>query len=118
MLLVVATVPGKPDKREELSALLASLAASSRSDAGCASYAFYADVEDQDAFVSIETWDQQSSLDAHMQQPHTQAALGHCRHRRPSERVKSALHGATRGARRRSDRVRLGIVTAGRKGVV
>ena len=76
MLLVVATVPGKPDKREELSALLASLAASSRSDAGCASYAFYADVEDQDAFVSIETWDQQSSLDAHMQQPHTQAALG------------------------------------------
>ncbi len=75
MLLVVATVPGKPDKREELSTVLASLAASSRGDAGCASYAFYADVEDEHAFVSVETWDQQSSLDAHMQQPHTQAAL-------------------------------------------
>ena len=76
MLLVVATVPGKPDKRQELSEVLASLAASSRSEAGCSSYAFYGDVEDPDSFVSIETWDQQSSLDAHMQQPHTQVALG------------------------------------------
>lgn len=76
MLLVVATVPGKPDKRQELTELLQGLAASSRGDAGCASYAFYTDVEDPDAFVSVETWDEQSSLDAHMQQPHVTAALG------------------------------------------
>ncbi len=76
MLLVVATLPGKPEKREELAALLADLAKTSRDDAGCLSYGFYADVEDPSTFVSVETWDAQSSLDDHMQQPHVTSGLG------------------------------------------
>jgi len=32
-------------------------------------------VEDENSYASIETWDDQASLDAHMQQPHTQALL-------------------------------------------
>ncbi len=76
MLLVVATLPAKPDTREELAALLAALAKTSRDDAGCLSYGFYADVEDPTLFVSVETWDEQASLDAHMQQPHVTEGLG------------------------------------------
>ncbi|MCW2605863.1 MAG: antibiotic biosynthesis monooxygenase [Frankiales bacterium] len=76
MLLVVATLPAKPDTREELAALLVDLAKTSRGDAGCLSYAFYADLEDPDVFISVETWDEQASLDAHMQQPHVTSGLG------------------------------------------
>ena len=76
MLLVVAVLPAKPEKREELHALLVDLARASRDDAGCLSYGFYADVEDATRFVSVETWDEQASLDAHMQQPHVTSGLG------------------------------------------
>ncbi|MCU1692719.1 MAG: antibiotic biosynthesis monooxygenase [Frankiales bacterium] len=76
MLLVVATLPAKPETREELAALLADLAKTSRDDAGCLSYGFYVDVEDPTVFVSVETWDAQASLDAHMQQPHVIEGLG------------------------------------------
>jgi quinol monooxygenase YgiN len=73
MLVVVAAVPGQPDKRTEIVAALAACAAASRKDPGCRSYLFTSDVEDEHSYASIETWDDQASLDAHMQQPHTQA---------------------------------------------
>ena len=75
MLVVVATVPGQPDKRAQIVAALATCAAASRNDPGCRSYIFTTDVEDEHSYASIETWDDQASLDAHMQQPHTQALL-------------------------------------------
>ena len=37
MLVVIATVPGKPDKRDDIVAALAECAAASRHDAGCRS---------------------------------------------------------------------------------
>ena len=70
MLIVLATLPGKPESRDELAALLAQVAATSRGDAGCRSYSFLCDVEDPTRFVSIETWDDRASLDAHMKAPH------------------------------------------------
>ena len=71
MLVVVAAVRGQPDKRTEIVAALAACAAASRKDPGCRSYLFTSDVEDEHSYASIETWDDQASLDAHMQQPHT-----------------------------------------------
>jgi len=76
VLVVIATVPGKPDKRADIVAGLAECAAASRQDAGCRSYWFTTDVENPDSYASIETWDDQASLDAHMSQPHTQKLLG------------------------------------------
>jgi quinol monooxygenase YgiN len=70
VLVVIATLPGKPDKREELAAALAKAAAASRGDAGCLSYAFHVDLEDPDRYVSVEVWQDQASLDAHFQAPH------------------------------------------------
>jgi quinol monooxygenase YgiN len=69
-LVVVASLPGKPEKREELGEVLAKAAATSRGDAGCVSYAFHRDLEDPDRYVSVEVWEDQASLDAHFQAPH------------------------------------------------
>lgn len=54
MLVVIATLPGRPDKREEIAAALSRAAAASRGDAGCSSYAFHRDLEDPDRYVSVE----------------------------------------------------------------
>jgi quinol monooxygenase YgiN len=70
VLVVIAHLNGKPEKREELSAALAKAAAASRGDAGCLSYAFTVDVENPDHFISVETWADQASLDAHFTTPH------------------------------------------------
>ena len=76
MLIVVAALQGKPEKREALAAALAQAAAASRGDAGCLSYAFHVDLEDPDRFVSVETWEDQASLDAHFQAPHLAELFG------------------------------------------
>ena len=75
MIVVLATVPGKPDKRAELAAALGTAAVASRGDKGCQSYAFFTDVENPDSYSSIETWDSQADLDAHMQTPHIASLL-------------------------------------------
>lgn len=70
MLVVIAHLNGKPEKREALSAALAKAAAASRGDAGCLSYSFTVDVENPNHFISVETWADQASLDAHFTTPH------------------------------------------------
>ena len=70
MLVVIASLPGKPDKRQECIAALTKAAAASRGDAGCISYAFTVDLETPDRYVSVELWEDQASLDAHFTTPH------------------------------------------------
>ena len=70
MLVVIASLSGKSDKREECVAALAKAAAASRGDAGCLGYRFAVDVEDPDRYVSVELWEDQASLDAHFGAPH------------------------------------------------
>jgi quinol monooxygenase YgiN len=75
-LIVIATLPGKPDKRAELEEVLAKAAVTSRGDAGCVAYAFHRDLEDADSYVSVEIWEDQASLDAHFAAPHLGELLG------------------------------------------
>ena len=70
MLVVIATLPGKSDKRAECVAALAKAAEASRGDAGCLGYTFAVDVENPDRYVSVELWEDQASLDAHFGAPH------------------------------------------------
>jgi quinol monooxygenase YgiN len=70
VLVVIATLPGKPEKREEIAEVLSKAAAASRGDAGCLSYAFHRDLENPDTYVSVEVWEDQASLDAHFTTPH------------------------------------------------
>ncbi|MCU1601632.1 MAG: antibiotic biosynthesis monooxygenase [Frankiales bacterium] len=76
MLVVIATLNGKPERRADITAALAKAAAASRGDAGCLSYSFTVDVEDPDRFISVETWEDKASLDAHFTQPHLAELFG------------------------------------------
>ena len=69
MLVVIASLPGKSDKREECKAALVQAAQASRGDAGCISYTFSVDLENPDRYVSVELWEDQASLDAHFGAP-------------------------------------------------
>jgi quinol monooxygenase YgiN len=75
VLVVLATLPGRPDKRAEIEAALTAAAAASRSEDGCLTYSFARDLEDQDRYLSVETWRDQAALDAHFGQPHLLALL-------------------------------------------
>jgi quinol monooxygenase YgiN len=70
VLVVIASLSGKSDKRAECVAALAKAAAASRADAGCLGYTFTVDVENPDHYVSVELWEDQASLDAHFGAPH------------------------------------------------
>jgi quinol monooxygenase YgiN len=70
VLVVIASIPGKADKREEITAALTKTAKASREDPGCVSYAFHVDIENVDRYVSVEVWQDQESLDAHFQTEH------------------------------------------------
>jgi quinol monooxygenase YgiN len=69
VLVVVATLTGKSDKREELTAVLGEAAAGTRSEPGCSMYAMTRDLEDPDRYVSVEVWEDQAALDAHFVGP-------------------------------------------------
>lgn len=69
-LHVVATLPFDPAKAAEVAPVLAELAAASRGDAGCLVYEVYESASTPGVFVTIEEWESQADLDAHMTQPH------------------------------------------------
>ncbi len=69
MLVVIATLSGKSDKREELSQILAEAAAGTRTEAGCSMYSMTRDLENPDRYLSVEVWDDQAALDAHFVGP-------------------------------------------------
>lgn len=75
MILVTASAQCRPDAHDEMAAALAAAALTSRTDPGCLEYRFFEDVEDPTSFLSVERWDERSSLDAHMGTPHVAALL-------------------------------------------
>jgi quinol monooxygenase YgiN len=69
VLVVIATLTGKSDKRDELTEVLGTAAAGTRTEAGCLAYSMTRDLEDPDRYVSVEVWQDQASLDAHFVGP-------------------------------------------------
>lgn len=74
-LNVVATIPIDPARTAEAGPALAELAASSRSDQGCLRYEVFASTTVPGTFVTVEEWESQADLDAHMTQPHVAKAF-------------------------------------------
>jgi quinol monooxygenase YgiN len=72
VLIVIGSARALPDHREELVVAACEVAAATRGDDGCLSYGFYADLDDANTIVGIETWRDQAALDAHMSHAHTQ----------------------------------------------
>lgn len=76
MILVTGTLDIDPDARKEFIAATQELMTATRAEAGCAHYAFSADLDDDGRFYVAERWESEEAMGAHMAQPHFAAFLG------------------------------------------
>lgn len=72
---VVALLKAKPGSEAQLGAALTALVEPTRQEAGCISYVLFESQVDSSTFVTVEKWQSQADLDAHMQSDHVQQAL-------------------------------------------
>jgi quinol monooxygenase YgiN len=69
----VARITGKPGHSQQLRLALADLESATRQEPGCVEFTFFQAISDQDSFVLLEHFADQSALDAHMQLEHTRS---------------------------------------------
>jgi quinol monooxygenase YgiN len=72
---VVAVITARAGSEALVEETLTALAAKSRTDPGCLVYDLFASESVPGAFVTVERWESQEDLDAHMQAPHLAEAL-------------------------------------------
>lgn len=70
MIVLQATIPVVPDRREELIETATKLAEQSRAEDGTIDYRFTADIEDPNVFRVFERYEDEAAMDAHMQSEH------------------------------------------------
>jgi quinol monooxygenase YgiN len=75
MIIALGQARAAPGRRLELLEACAVVAQASLRDSGCLEYGFHADIADPDLVTSIEIWETQAALDAHMDHPHTKQFL-------------------------------------------
>ncbi len=75
-LRVVATIPAKPGFEKEVGDALKGLRAATRDEAGCISYELFESASTPGVFITVELWESQEHLDAHMKSPHMAGAMG------------------------------------------
>jgi len=73
---VVAVITAKPGSEKLVGEALSALIEPTRAEAGCVSYDLFVSAADPATFITMETWRSQADLDAHLQTPHVQGALG------------------------------------------
>ncbi len=76
MVIVLAQATARPEHRDALAEALVTASVTSRNDPGCLAYSFQADLEDANAFTSIEHWESRADLDAHLGTPHVAELIG------------------------------------------
>lgn len=75
MIIALGSARPAPGRRDELVAACRSVAELSRQDDGCLDYGFHVGLDDSDEITSVEVWQSQEHLDAHMDHDHTQDFL-------------------------------------------
>ena len=70
MLVIAGRIRLDPAKRADALAAAREMMRETRREAGCISYTFSADVEDDGAFHLFEEWESAEALAAHFQAPH------------------------------------------------
>ncbi len=74
-LPVVAVITAKPGGESVVRDALRALVAPTRKEEGCVSYALYESASTPGVFVTVESWREQSDLDAHMKTDHIAATF-------------------------------------------
>ncbi len=72
---VVAVIAAKPGSEAIVEGALRALVGPSRSDHGCISYDLFASESTPGTFVTVERWQSQEDLDAHMASSHLAEAI-------------------------------------------
>lgn len=70
MIIVIARVRPRPDRREAFVAVLEEVQEASRADDGCLHYGYYSEIADAASFIAVEEWRDMPALEAHLRQPH------------------------------------------------
>ncbi len=85
MIVVSGMFEVEASDREAAMAAAVRMATATRTEAGCQSYAFYADFEDPNRIRVFEEWESGEALERHFRTPHMiefRAALGRIKIRR------------------------------------
>ncbi|HEY3433708.1 MAG TPA: putative quinol monooxygenase [Rhodocyclaceae bacterium] len=69
-LSVIATITAKPESRAEVLQALETVVAPSRAEEGCIQYDLHVSRVNADQLVMIERWQDDATLDRHMETPH------------------------------------------------
>ena len=75
MVHVMASIIFKPEHAAAAKKLLVELAAATRNEPGCIAYELYQRPDALHEFHTMEQWNSQGDVDAHMKTPHIAAAL-------------------------------------------
>jgi quinol monooxygenase YgiN len=70
MIVIAGKIQVKPERREEARRAALEMVEATRREAGCISYAFYADLVDPGTFFIFEEWESDAALGAHFQSEH------------------------------------------------
>ena len=73
---VVAVITAKPGSEDVVREAMEGLVAPTREESGCLSYDLSESTAAAGTFITVEEWSDAADLDAHMQTPHIQSALG------------------------------------------
>jgi quinol monooxygenase YgiN len=74
-LQVVATITAKPGSESIVREALSELVTGTRGESGCLAYELFQSAADPTVFITVETWQGQADLDAHLKTPHLQQAF-------------------------------------------
>lgn len=69
MKIINASFFIKEDKREEFLAVVNPLIEATREEEGCVQYNLYESIEEANAFIMVEIWEDQKAIDGHNKSP-------------------------------------------------
>ena len=75
MISTVAVITAKPGSGPAVEALLREMAAATHAEAACILYSLQRGLADPNVFVTVEKWESQAGLDAHLASAHVQKTL-------------------------------------------
>lgn len=70
MIVIAGKIQVKPERRDEARKAALDMVEATRREAGCVSYAFYADLVEPATFFLFEEWESDAALAAHFQTEH------------------------------------------------
>ncbi len=76
MVRVVAHIPAKPEKVEEVKSLLRSLIEPTRQETGCLRYELWQNTKDPSDLTFVEEWTSAEALEQHLEADHVTSVLG------------------------------------------